>query len=44
MKTKELVNEKIRAREVMLIDDEGTNHGAVSTSKALEMAKEKGLD
>ncbi len=44
MKTKELVNEKIRAREVMLIDDEGTNHGAVPTSKALDMAKEKGLD
>ena len=44
MKTKELVNEKIRAREVMLIDDEGTNHGAVPTVKALEMAKEKDLD
>ncbi len=44
MKTKELVNEKIRAREVMLIDDEGTNHGAVPTAKALEMAKEKDLD
>ena len=44
MKTKELVNEKIRAREVMLIDDEGVNHGATPTSKALEMAKDKGLD
>ena len=39
-----MVNEKIRAREVMLIDDEGTNHGTVPTSKALEMAKEKDLD
>lgn len=28
----------------MLIDDEGTNHGTVPTSKALEMAKEKDLD
>jgi len=38
------VNEKIRAREVMLIDDEGKNHGTVPTSKALQMAKEKDLD
>ena len=44
MKAKELVNEKIRAKEVMLIDDTGVNHGTVSTSKALEMAKEKDLD
>lgn len=28
----------------MLIDDEGVNHGATPTSKALEMAKDKGLD
>ena len=28
----------------MLIDDEGTNHGTVSTAKTLEMAKEKDLD
>ncbi len=39
-----MVNDKIRAREVMLIDDEGVNHGTIATSKALEMAKEKGLD
>ncbi len=44
MKAKELVNEKIRAREVMLIDDTGVNHGTVSTAKALEMAREKDLD
>ncbi|MBR3605047.1 MAG: translation initiation factor IF-3 [Candidatus Gastranaerophilales bacterium] len=40
----ELLNEKIRAREVRLIDDEGTNHGTIPTAKALQMAKEKGLD
>ena len=28
----------------MLIDDEGTNHGTISTAKALEMAKNKDLD
>ncbi len=39
-----MVNDKIRAREVMLIDDEGVNHGTIATPKALEMAKEKGLD
>ena len=44
MKAKELVNEKIRAKEVMLIDDAGVNYGTVSTIKALEMAKEKDLD
>lgn len=44
LKTRELVNEGIRAREVRLIDDEGVNHGVVSTAKALEMAKDKDLD
>ena len=38
------MNEKIRAREVRLIDDEGTNHGTIPTAKALQMAREKGLD
>ena len=28
----------------MLIDNEGVNHGAVATEKALEMAREKDLD
>ncbi len=28
----------------MLIDNEGVNHGAVATQKALEMAREKDLD
>ncbi|MBR6298155.1 MAG: hypothetical protein IKR34_02805, partial [Candidatus Gastranaerophilales bacterium] len=31
----ELLNEKIRAREVRLIDETGNNHGTISTSKAL---------
>ncbi len=38
------MNEKIRAREVRLIDDLGVNHGTVPTSKALQMAKERELD
>ena len=38
------MNEKIRAREVRLIDDEGVNHGTIPTSKALQMAKERDLD
>lgn len=44
IKTRELVNEGIKAREVRLIDDEGVNHGTVPTSKALILAKEKDLD
>lgn len=39
-----MVNEKIRAKEVRLIDDEGVNHGLVATNKALSMAQEKDLD
>lgn len=39
-----LLNEKIRAKEVRLIDDEGGNHGVVATAKAIEMAQEKDLD
>ena len=27
-----------------MIDDEGTNHGVVATSKALLMAEDRGLD
>lgn len=38
------MNEKIRAREVRLIDDEGVNHGTVPTAKALAMARERDLD
>lgn len=39
-----LINEGIRAKEVRLIDDEGTNHGVVSTADALSMAADKDLD
>jgi translation initiation factor IF-3 len=38
------MNEKIRSKEVRLIDNNGTNHGVVPTSKALEMADDAGLD
>lgn len=39
-----LINDRIRSKEVRLIDDEGNNIGVVSTSKALKMADEKDLD
>ena len=38
------MNEKIRSKEVRLIDENGNNHGVVPTAKALEMADEAGLD
>ncbi len=38
------MNEKIRSSEVRLIDDEGVNHGIVSTQEALKMAYAKDLD
>ncbi len=38
------MNERIRSKEVRLIDENGTNHGVVPTSKALEMADDAGLD
>ena len=38
------VNEEIRNREVQLIDQAGTNHGAVPIQTALEKAAEAGLD
>jgi len=37
-------NEMIRTTEVRLIDEKGENVGIVNTSKALNIAKEKGLD
>jgi translation initiation factor IF-3 len=43
-KDKTIMNEKIRSKEVRLIDENGTNHGVVPTSKALSMADEAGLD
>jgi len=38
------VNERIRIREVRLIDEEGTQVGIVQTREALDMARERGLD
>lgn len=43
--TKELrINEKIRAREVRLIDHNGHQHGVVSLKEALAMAEENEMD
>lgn len=39
-----LINEKIRAKEVRLIDNEGENLGIVLTKKALDMAYDRDLD
>ena len=41
---KTIMNERIRSKEVRLIDEKGTNHGVVPTSKALAMAEEAALD
>ena len=38
------MNERIRSREVRLIDSEGQNHGIIATSKALQMAYDADLD
>jgi translation initiation factor IF-3 len=38
------VNERIRIREVRLIDEEGTQVGIIPTFEALQMARERGLD
>lgn len=38
------INERIRAREVRLIDDAGIQLGIVPTSEALKIAKERELD
>jgi translation initiation factor IF-3 len=39
-----LLNERIRDREVRLIDEDGTQLGIILTREALQTAKEKGLD
>ena len=45
MATKELrINNAIRVKEVRLIDSEGNQRGVASTSDALALAKEAGLD
>jgi translation initiation factor IF-3 len=38
------INEQIRVREVRLIDSEGNQAGLIAIEKALEMAKEAGID
>lgn len=38
------INDNIRAFEVLLIDHENTNHGAINTSEALKIAEEAKLD
>lgn len=38
------VNERIRVREVRLIDEDGTQLGVVQTREALDIARDKGLD
>jgi len=38
------MNERIRSREVRLIDDSGENHGVVATLTALKMAQDADLD
>jgi translation initiation factor IF-3 len=38
------VNERIRIKEVRLIDEEGEQVGVIATDKALEMARDRDLD
>lgn len=38
------MNERIRTREVLVIDEDGTKLGVMSTREALNIAREKGLD
>lgn len=38
------MNDRIRSKEVRLIDENGVNHGVVPTSKALQMAEDADLD
>ncbi len=42
--TKIRVNERIRAREIRVIDDEGGQLGIMTPTAALALAQEKGLD
>lgn len=43
-KEKVIMNERIRVKEVRLIGEDGTNHGIVPTSQAMEMAEDADLD
>jgi translation initiation factor IF-3 len=38
------VNERIRSREVRLIDQDGTNHGVIPIQEAADLAQQAGLD
>ncbi len=38
------INLEIKSPQVLLIDDEGVNHGVVDTQKAIRMAQERELD
>ena len=38
------VNEEILVRSVQLIDDKGENHGTIPIERALELAREAGMD
>ena len=44
MKNKPLVNERIRARELRVIDETGKQLGILSKEKALQISKERSLD
>lgn len=41
---RERTNNQIRAKELRVIDNEGNNLGVLSTTEALKIAEEKGLD
>lgn len=43
-KNQAIMNERIRSKEVRLIDQDGQNHGVIATSKALQMAYDADLD
>ena len=43
-KNQAIMNERIRTKEVRLIDQDGQNHGVIATSKALQMAYDADLD
>lgn len=44
IRDRQRVNNRIRAREVLLIDEEGTRVGVVPVREALALAEERGLD
>ena len=44
MKKNNIINEKIKASKVVLIDSNGDNLGLIETKKALEKAQLKSMD